>query len=571
MFGPVARIRIIAILIIAVALLFLVRLFFLQVVRGEYYSNQADRQYLNPASSVFDRGSIFFQTKTGDLVSAATINRGYLLAINPKLLAENEEVAKKITTVFPTLDTAEFLAKAGRKSDPYEEIADRLPKSAADQIKALKLRGVYLYKDAWRSYPAKQLASHVVGFMGYRNEANTYTGLYGLERQYDEVLERANSRSFANFFAEIFAGLSPKGGVDDQPAGEGDIILSIEPSVQNFFEGQLRAVEEKYRTESAGGVIIEPKTGRIIAMAQLPNFDPGEKQADLKRLDNPIVESVYELGSIFKPLTMAAGLDAGVVTASTTYLDQGFLVLNNKRIQNYDGKGRGRVNMQEVLNQSLNTGAAFVSQQLGPDRFRQYFLNFGLGEKTGIDLPGEVQGIVRNLDSKRPVEMATASFGQGVAVSPIEMVRALSALANGGVLVEPHVVDKIKYQTMLETVIPPKVGRRVLKPETSREISRMLTLVVDEKLANGKAKLEHFSVAAKTGTAQMVDSATKGYYQDRYLHSFFGYFPSRDARFLVFLYIVYPKNVQYASETLTEPFMNVTKYLLNYYSIPPDR
>lgn len=571
MLGPTARIKILAVFVIVLALLFLAKLFFLQVVRGEYYNNLADRQYLNPASRVFNRGSIFFQTKAGDLVSAATVDRGFLLSINPKLITNADQAAEKIAAVFPDLKRADFLAKAAKKTDPYEEITDHLPQSTADKIKAQKIAGVYLYKDAWRSYPAKQLASHVVGFMGYRSEAVPYTGLYGLERQYNDVLERANTGSFANFFAEIFSGLAPVADKKNNAGGEGDIVLTIEPNVQNFFESQLTAVKEKYHADSAGGVVIDPKTGRIIAMAQLPNFNPGEKQNDLGLLNDPIVSDVYELGSIFKPLTMAAGLDAGVVTAQTTYFDKGFLILNNKRISNYDGKGRGLITMQEVLNQSLNTGATFVSQQLGPDRFRQYFLNYGLGQKTGIDLPDEVQGIVRNLDSKRPVEMATASFGQGIAVSPIEMVRALAVLANGGVLVKPYVVDKIKYQTTLEKKTEPQIGPRVLKPETSREISRMLTQVVDDKLANGKAKQEHFSVAAKTGTAQMVDPATKKYYPDRYLHSFFGYFPSYDARFLVFIYIVYPKDVQYASETLTEPFLNVTKYLLNYYSIPPDR
>jgi cell division protein FtsI/penicillin-binding protein 2 len=266
---------------------------------------------------------------------------------------------------------------------------------------------------------------------------------------------------------------------------------------------------------------------------------------------------------------MAAGIDAGVVSASTTYDDKGFRVVNTKRIANYDGKGRGIVSMQEVLNQSLNTGTMFVMDRLGKDRFREYFKSFGLGEETGIDLPNESVGDIRNLESPRDIEYATASFGQGISMTPIATIRALAVLANGGILVSPHVVKRTEYSIGVPRVFVPSNERRVIKKETSDEITQMLTAVVDDALLGGTLKMEHYSIAAKTGTAQLVEGGT--YSEANYLHTFFGYFPSYDPKFIIFLAVKNPRGEQYASHTLSQPFMQIAKLLLNYYQIPPDR
>jgi len=227
--------------------------------------------------------------------------------------------------------------------------------------------------------------------------------------------------------------------------------------------------------------------------------------------------------------------------------------------------------MQEVLNQSLNTGAVFASQKLGSERFRQYFLNFGLGEPTGIDLPNEASGLLKNLSSRQEVDVATAAFGQGIALTPLATVRALSALAVGR-LPAPRLVKRFDYvDTRLSAEAPPAAApRQVLKPETAKTITGMLVRTVDEALLNGAVKMEHYQIAAKTGTAQMPTPGG-GYDPNRFLHSFFGYFPASQPRFIVFLYLVNPRGVRYASETLTQPFMELTRFLLNYYHLPPDR
>ena len=224
--------------------------------------------------------------------------------------------------------------------------------------------------------------------------------------------------------------------------------------------------------------------------------------------------------------------------------------------------------MQDVLNQSLNTGMVFVEQKLGKERLRNYLLSYGIKDKTGIDLPNETSGLVSNLTSPRELEYANASFGQGIALTPIEMIRALGSLSNGGNLVVPHVVRKIKYSdgTSKDFIYETKPTK--IKKETSEEITRMLVEVMDKSIKDG---LEHWSVAVKTGTAQVANNIDGGYYDDRYAHSFFGYFPAYDPKFIVLLYAVNPKDVSFAVQTWGDAFLDITKFLLNYYEVPPDR
>lgn len=544
------------------------RLFVIQVVRGNGYSEKADRQFVASGTQMFDRGSIFFTDKGSQRVSGATLKSGFTIAVNPSQLIDTMEVFNSLSSLIP-LESDSFFIKASKKDDPYEEIARRVNEKTASEIRRLGLSGVVVTKDRWRFYPAENMSAQVLGFVGYRG--NKLAGRYGLERYYDDVLSRSEENLYVNFFAEVFSNISNS--LFRKMKREGDLVTSIEVSVQGTLEDKLKNIMEKWQADAAGGVIIDPKTGEVYAMASLPTFNPNSfnTEKDSSVFSNPIVENIFEMGSIIKPLTMAAGLDAGVVTAETEYTDDGYVIFDGSRVENYDGKGRGIVSMQEVLNQSLNTGAVFVMQELGKDRFRKYMLSFGLGEETNIDLPGEVKGFVGNLNSKRDIEYVTASFGQGIAMTPIATVKALSTLANGGVLITPHLVTDIDYKMGPSRSIAIGEGKRVFKPETSEEITRMLVNVVDEALLGGTVKFKNYSVAAKTGTAQIAKEGGGGYYKNKFLHSFFGYFPAYDPKFLVFLYTIDPKGARYASQTLTNPFIELTKFLLNYYEIPPDR
>ncbi len=573
--NSVIRIRILLVCICVWALVLAGKLYYIQVVRGEEYTKLGDTQYIKPQDEGLERGSIYFESKSGTKVSAATLKEGYTLAIHPSLIYSPQSVYDALSQ-YVKLDQSTFFQKATKQGDQYEELIRRLDRPTGIAIGELALMGVSVAKENWRVYPGGSLAAHTIGLVGF-DEKNQITGRYGLERFYEKTLNIKNQGLRANFFAELFADI--RGGIgtpsaDDQNRG-GDIIAAIDPTVEDELEKVLKNTQTTWNSDSIGGIIMDPKTGTIYAMAARPTYDPNNLKdvPDPRVFSNPLVENVYEMGSIIKPLTMAAGLDSKAIKPTSTYDDKGFLELNGKHIANYDGRARGVIPMQEVLSQSLNVGAATIALKMNPEDFTRYFLSFGLGDITGIDQPNEQKGIVDNFKTGREIERATASYGQGIAFSPITTTRALSILANTGVLVQPHIVKEIQYTDGSTVKVNPKQPVRVIQKETAEEVTRMLVEVVDKAISKNHPaiKMEHYSIAAKTGTAQIADHANGGYYTDRYLHSFFGYFPAYSPRFIVFLYQVYPKGAQYASETLTDPFAELTKFLINYYEIPPDR
>lgn len=566
--GFKARTRVIYFTIFFIGAILVTRLFFLQVVNGQEYKNKADRQHFSPIAKNFDRGSIFFTEKSGRAISAAVVKSAYQVYINPKVLENPEEVYSKLSKIIE-IDKAGFMAKAAKKDDPYEVIMHKVDKEKSLAVDGLDIKGLEIYPESWRYYPAGKLASHVLGFVGYKGD--DLVGRYGLELGFESRLKREIGKKAVNSFTEIFYGIKNlvAGGLENV-----DVSLTIEPTVQSILEKELEETLSKYEGKMAGGIIMDPATGKILAMAAKPDFDPNfySEEESLGVFANPMVESVFEMGSIVKPLTMAAAIDGGGVKPDTFYTDNGFVKYGPATISNYDGKARGRVSMQEVLNSSLNTGAVFAMQSIGKEKFSDYMINYGLGNRTGIELPNEVSGKISNIiDNDRELEYATASFGQGIAVTPIEMTVALASLANGGKIVKPYLVDKITIDGFKDKKTQPEVIRQVISKESSEDISRMLTKVVDEALLGGEYKLDHYTVAAKTGTAQYIESGGKKYSEGEFLHTFFGYAPAFEAKFLVFLFIVKPQGELYASHTLTEPFMDVTKFLLNYYEVPPDR
>ncbi len=565
------RLRIIFAGFTLVVLVVVFRLYSVQIVQGEAYVARAESQYYKTSTVLTPRGTIFFTDKDGKTVSAGTEKTGYVLAINPSIIKDPESVYVRLNQFVPSISKEDFLRKAQKLDDPYEEIIPRLEADIGELIIAEQIPGVMLYRNNWRFYPGQSMASHVLGFVSF-DEENMQRGQYGVERYYNEILERQSRSTYVNFFAELFTNIDSFLS-SDSSAREGDIVLTIEPTIQLLLEQKLAEIHSTYDSELTGGIVIDPSTGSLYALAVTPDFNPNSFTTvdSVSVFSNPNIESVFEMGSIIKALTMAVGLDTGSVSARTTYDDTGSLTLNGRTISNFDGRGRGIVSMQEVLSQSLNTGTVFTFQQVGNTRFVDYLLNLGLGEETGVDLPFETSGLVDNLESARDIELATASFGQGIALTPIATVRALSALASGGILPSPHVLSEIRYPGGRVKEYVPFEGRRVFSEKTSDEITRMLVEVVDTALKKGEYKHERYSIAAKTGTAQMVDPVTKKYSTDNFLHSFFGYFPAYNPRFLVFLYTVKPQGVSYASDTLTVPFMNITDFLINYYNLPPDR
>ncbi|MEX1028222.1 MAG: penicillin-binding protein 2 [Candidatus Paceibacterota bacterium] len=568
--GATGRIRVLFLLVLIIGIGLIGKLYLVQVVNGAVYSDEADGQYVRPNHNLYDRGDIYFTQRTGARVPAATLQSGFSVAINPQRIHDPHAVYSQLSQVL-AIDEETFIARATKENDPFEEIATKVSAETAELIEALGISGVNTYRQKWRHYPGDSMAAHSIGFVAQKKEGDQKdAGRYGLEKVYEDVLKRSNSQVHVDFFAEVFSNV--KETLFSASSPEGDLVTGLEPNVQAFLESQLADIAGAWNSRSVGGIVMDPMTGQVLAMGAYPSFNPNDRRdvSQTAVFSNPLVENVHEMGSIIKPITMAIGLDAGVVTPDTTYTDRGFLELSGYTIRNYDHIGRGVVSMQEVLNQSLNTGSAFVAAQVGADRFAQKMRTFGLDDKTGIDLPNETSGLTDNLDTARDVEVATASFGQGIAMSPIATTRALAVLANGGRLVTPYIGTEIVYDDGQAVSLVPSDEEQVISPAASESITRMLVTVVDEVLADGAYSRERHSIAAKTGTAQ-IPSPDGGYYDDRFLHSFFGYAPAYDPEFLVFFYTVEPKNVRYASETLTEPFMNTVGYLINYYEVPPDR
>lgn len=563
------RTRIIGLGVLAGACVLAFSLYSTSIAGYDNYSSKARVQYAKPTTSLFARGSIYFSGKDGGQSAAASVRSGYILFMNPKLLVDPKSAYEALSN-YITLDKKMFFAKAQKSGDAYEELANKLDEKAALPIQGLGLKGIGVVQETWREYPGGSLAAHELGLIGQNAASTSVSGRYGLERYYDKILARDGAGSSANIFAQLFSGISSAFSEDRD---SGNLVITIEPTVESYLEKVLSQAQTAWNPDEIGGIIMDPYTGEIYAMAARPTFDANDLKSikSASVLSNPLVEHVYEMGSIMKPLTMSAAFDSGAETINSTYDDLGCLTLNEKKICNYDGKARGVISMQEILSQSLNIGAATIALKTGADEFVRYFTSFGIGSKSGVDLPNEAMPLAANLKNPEDIDIATASYGQGIAVSPIGMARALSIVANGGYLVTPHLVKRIeRIDGSVKNIDANKTGP-VLRPETVDTVKRMLVTVVDTALAQGRLKKEHYTIAAKTGTAAIADHVNGGYYSDRWLHSFFGFFPAYNPKFIVFLYQVYPKGAKYASETLVKPFDDLATFLLNYYNIPPDR
>lgn len=602
------RINIFVLVIFLVFILILAKLFYIQIIHGAEYKRAGENQYFYDTGENFDRGSIFFTNKNQTFSPAVAMSNEYDIALDPKTInlffekrveegqnlanLENdyyvkiEKVFDKYNSkfveetgtsskVFNFLGREEFFTKMHQKDSGYEVLLKNIPEDIANELISLRLRGLIINRKKSRVYFEKETGAKVFGFVGFSEDKKT--GLYGLERYYNDVLEKKNIIN-ANFFAEVFSDFNS---VEEKKDGsrmlqyassEGDVNLTIDVNVQRYVYKLLGEAKNQWNSQKIGAIVMDINDGSILAMEELPSFDPNNYRevSNIGVYNNDLVSGVYEMGSIIKPLTMAVALDMGLVNESTTYNDTGSVVFNGYRIYNYDKVARGpNTPLQKILSESLNVGIAFLVEKIGGSNLSKYFHKFGFGEYTGIDLPTESSGLVSNLDSKITVDLVTAGYGQGIATTPIQTIRALAVLGNGGKLVTPHVVESISYDNGTTKIIAQNEPVLVFEnASTSERISKILTKVVDEAM---NAKNPRYTVAAKTGTAQIPNPATGKYYEDKYLHSFFGYFPATEPRYIIFLYQVDPRGAQYASQTLKESFFNLVNYLASYYEVPPDR
>lgn len=527
------------------------QIFTLSYIRYTLYSQTAQAQNQN-ISNVLIRGNIFIQDPKA---TGTEVDQRYLVAVNKKFplvyvtsasLTDPTATAGQLAEILG-IDYDNLKTIFGSGSKTSKIIARKITTEQADKINNLKIAGVVIRYETDRYYPANSLLSKVIGFLGFGE--NGRLGQYGIE----------------SYFNDELSGQA----VDKKSPRPDDVVLTIDRNIQIFIENELHNVLTKWNATGGSIIVQDPQTGKIIAMADEPTFNPNSySSSPTGAYLNRNVQEIFEPGSSFKPITMAMGIDLVKVTPSTTYTDPGVINIAGRQIRNFDGLAHGTVTMTQVLEKSLNTGASFVENLVGQESFLDYTINFGFGQKTGLDLPGEVSGDIANLYSGRQVNFVTASFGQGIAVTPIQLISAYSAIANGGKLMKPYVVDRIIHEGGAEDITQPEVASIPISEKTSTKIKNMLVSVVD----NGfdKARIKGYDVAGKTGTAQIADGHG-GYQEGVFIHNFVGFAPAVNPKFVIFVKMDKPQGITFAADSLSPTFRNIAQYLLNYYNIPPTR
>ena len=525
------------------------RLFFLQIVNEGFYKALARGQQSMTTLAKGERGTVYLQDKSGNLYTLASNQRIPFAFVSPAEVVDQQKTAAKITEVLQ-LEQDTVLLKLQNSDSLFEPLKKHISETEVQQIRDLDLAGVYIGQEQTRSYPQATLAAHVTGFTNHDGK-----GQYGIEEYYNSLLNgtegiKRSVKNPASYFLHAFS-------QDGQ-----DIVLTIDYNIQSMAEILLERAKKNHDIEEGTIIVIDPMTGSILALANYPSFDPNaySKVQDFSLFQNSAVQKIFEPGSVFKPLTMASGIDAGKITPSTTYEDRGVVRIGGYKVLNYDERVWGTRTMTEVLEYSINTGAVFAEAATGHRIFLDYLSRFGLFEPTDIDLAGEVYSTNKELKKGYEINYATASFGQGIEITPMQLVRAYSALANGGRLPTPHVVD----QDM-------PLSEPIISEKTASQVTVMLVSVTENGFGKS-ARIPGYYVAGKTGTAQIAYSALgekRAGYSDKTVQSFIGYAPAFDPRFLILIKLNNPatKTAEYSAIPI---FRDLAKYIIDYYQIPPD-
>ena len=525
-------------------------LYDLQINENKTYAAKVENQQLASGYLEPSRGSIYFIDSRNDKPTPAVFNKNFpLIYAAPK---EIEDVKEAVNYLSPILkiSASDLEKKLNKPGDQYEVLFFKAPESQVSAVKKLNLKGIYVKEEMSRNYQFGSMASNVLGYVGPITDAESsdqwpnQKGFYGIESFFDKELS------------------GEAGGIKDDkltPVLDGkDLTLTIDFNIQDEAEKILKKTIDQWGAESGNVIVQDPYTGKILAMGNFPNFDPNNySQSSIKNFLNTNVQAVYEPGSVFKIITMSAGIDSGKITPDTTYVDPGFAVINGRRVENWDFRqngAHGTQTMTNVIEHSINTGSIFAEKQTGHETFYNYLVDFGFDDLTGIKLPGEVKGSLNNLKKGKDIEYATASYGQGVSVTPIELISAFSAVANGGVLMKPVILNDDQ----------PEVVRRVISKDTAGKVVQMMVSAVEK---NFLAAIPNYNVAGKTGTAFVPE---KGGYSDDVINTYMGFAPAFNPKFIILIRVDKPKNAPLAGQTVVPAFRELTEFLLRYYNIAPD-
>lgn len=561
-----------SIIVLLMAAIIVVRLFVLQVIDRKYYSVLAVNNHEIYKQLYPRRGSILLQdTRDKTKEYPAAVNRQYYLLyavprdIPPDKINSTADFLSGILAHTPE-EKANLLAKLSKSGDPYEPIAKKVSEDTIDQIRSANLSGINVIGQEFRYYPEINLAANVLGFTG-QNENGDLSGRYGIEGFWDNSL--TGKSGFLAGERGALGSLIPLADRTLKQAEDGvDLLLTIDRNLQYKACESLRKGYEKYEAKSASLILMNPKTGAILAMCSLPDFDPNNYSAveNVGVYNNTTIFTPYEPGSVFKPIIMSVALDLGLVNPFTTFVDTGERIINGRKIHNALEKKYGLVTMTNVLESSINTGMIWVEEKIGQKRFKEYVEKFGFGKKTGIGLETETAGDISSLSKSAEIYNAVGSFGQGLTATPLQLVTAYAALANGGKMPKPYIVDEVRYpngkveKTESQTEV-------VISPNADKLITAMLISVV-ERGGSKVTKMSDYYVAGKTGTAQI---ASRGEYAaDDTNHTFIGYFPASDPKFVLLVKYETPK-ANWAESTAAPVFKDIAKFSLDYYGIPGDK
>ncbi len=546
------RIRLLMAGVVLLAIIIIGRLAYLQIINEGFYKALAQGQQNLSSLAKGERGKIFARDKDGTLYQLASTRKIPFIFVSPVEIEDKKQAAQLLGSLI-SISEKEIAEKMNKEGSLYELIQKNVSLEQADLITKARVKGVYVGEDAVRFYPQGSLAAHVLGFTNQEGK-----GQYGIEEYYNSFLEGKEGISTIN---------SNPGGYlfssQDTVQDGSDVILTLDYHIQAQAEALLKKAVADLHAKEGSIIVMDPVTGKILAMANAPDFNPnefGSVPGGLERFQNPVIEKLFEPGSIFKPLTMAGAIEKGKVTPDTTYEDKGILERGGETIRNYDNRSYGARTMRQVLEFSINTGAVFAEEQLGHQNFMDFIKRFGLFEQTGIDLAGEIYSQNLELQKGHIISFATAAFGQGIDMTPLQILRAFSAIANKGMMVNPIMTESRDKQSL-----------RVLSEETAATVTSMLVSVVEDGFGK-RARIEGYHIAGKTGTAQVSYSAlgiAKAGYSDRTVQSFIGYAPAFNPKFMIMVKINDPET-RTAEYSAIPVFHDLAKYIIDYYQIPPD-
>lgn len=596
--GIAVRARIATAGLFAFAVLLIVRLFILQIVDADVYRALASEQREIYQNLFPERGEILIQeSREGGFTALATNKDLFLVYADPRLIDDPQSAADRLAPLLGIGSNAEcrflhqselgagqpiqsaecaedeyqeLLGRLSKHNDPYEPLKHGVEESVVEEIQNLHIAGVEAAREAVRFYPFKNIGAHIAGFVG--SDGDKVAGRYGIEGLFDSEL--AGVAGFFEGERDLAGRWIPVGKREFKSAVDGStLVLTIDRAVEHTACNKLNEAVALYDAQGGSAIVMDVKTGAILAMCGSPDFDPNEysKVEDISIYNNPAIFAQYEPGSVFKIITMAAALDTGAVTPEMAYEDKGEVVIDPYTIKNSDLKSYGLQTMAQVLEKSLNTGAIFAAQKVGIERFRDYVERFGFGKKTGIELQGEASGEIESIHKRGKIYLATASFGQGISVTLLQLAQAVGAIANQGKMMKPYLVREIRDASGTAVrVAAPEIVREVISPRTATLLSGMMVSVV-EKGHGKRAAVPGYYVAGKTGTAQIPRKDGKGYEQDVSIGTFAGFGPVEDPKFVIVVRIDRPAQVRFAESTAAPLFGDIAKFLIQYFEIKPTR